>query len=239
MAVPFLHAAARRPAPARPGRSRRAWPGPGGVAAPRCTARTASGMLRSRPGRMRRVGEHGITELLRHHRDGDPGALDRVFDALYRELRGVAAQRLARLRPGGTLTPTALVHEAWMRLAGAHALELRDRGHFFAVAARAMRHVLLDAARARGTDKRGGGALAVTLTANLAADAPALEMLDIERALVELEAIDPQLSELVELRFFSGMSVEDVAGLRGVSERTVFRQWQQARAFLQVQLGEA
>lgn len=188
---------------------------------------------------MRRVGEHGITELLQHHRDGDRDALDRVFDALYRDLRGVAAQRLARLRPGGTLTPTALVHEAWMRLAGAHALELRDRGHFFACAARAMRHVLLDAARARGTDKRGGGALPVTLTANLAADAPALDMLDIERALVELEAIDPQLSELVELRFFSGMSVEDVAQLRDVSERTVFRQWQQARAFLQVQLGEA
>ena len=184
------------------------------------------------------MGEHGITELLQHYRDGDPAAFDRVFDLLYRDLRGIAAQRLARLHPGGTLTPTALVHEAWLRLSGAHSLGLRDRGHFFACAARAMRHVLLDAARARGADKRGGGALPVTLTANAAADAPALDILDLERAMVELEAIDPPLCELVELRFFSGMSVEDIAQLRGVSDRTVFRQWQQARAFLQVQLAE-
>jgi RNA polymerase sigma factor (TIGR02999 family) len=209
------------------------------LTAPICTVRIASGILPARPERTHRVGEHGITELLQQHREGDPAALNRVFDALYRDLRGVAAQRLARLPPGGTLTPTALVHEAWMRLAGAQSLDLHDRGHFFACAARAMRHVLLDAARARGAEKRGGGALPVTLTSNVAADAAPLEMLDLERVLVELEAIDPQLGELVELRFFSGMSVEDIAQLRGVSDRTVFRQWQQARAFLQVQLGES
>lgn len=196
-------------------------------------------MLRPGPAWTQRVDEHGITEWLQQHREGDPVALGQLFDALYRELRGLASRRVARLRPGGTLTPTALVHEAWIRLDGAKSLPLRDRGHFFACAARAMRHVLLDAARARGTDKRGGAALAVTLTANLAAEAPALEVLDVDRALVELEAVDPQLGELVELRFFSGMSVEDVAELRGVSERTVFRQWQQARAFLQVQLGQS
>ena len=206
--------------------------------APPWALRRRCAKLASTRRRGRSVGEQAITALLQAHRSGDAAALDRVFDALYRDLRGVAAQRLSRLRPGGTLTPTALVHEAWMRLAGAEALDLRDRGHFFACAARAMRHVLLDAARARGADKRGGGALPVTLTENLADDAPALEMLDLERALVELEAIDPKLCELVELRFFSGMSVEDIALLRGLSERTVFRQWQQARALLQVQLGE-
>jgi RNA polymerase sigma factor (TIGR02999 family) len=182
------------------------------------------------------MGDQPITELLHAHRAGDSAALDQVFDVLYRELRGVAAQRLARLRPGGTLTPTALVHEAWLRLSGSGSLQLRDRGHFLACAARAMRMVLLDAARSRHAEKRGGGATPITLTGNLAAESAPMEMLDIERALVELEAVDPALCELVELRFFSGMSVEEVAALRGVSERTVFRQWQQARAFLQVQL---
>ena len=195
-----------------------------------------AGKLGPGPRRDGRMGEQAIVEMLQAHRAGDPSALDRLFDALYRELRGVAAQRLMRLRPGATLTPTVLVHEAWLRLSGAATLELRDRGHFLACAARAMRHVLLDAARARGTGKRGGGAVAITLGDHLAAEAPGLDMLDVDRALVELEAVDAELSQLVELRFFSGMTIEEVAALRGVSERTVFRQWQQARAFLQVQL---
>ena len=182
------------------------------------------------------MGEEAIVDMLHAHCAGDAAALGRLFDALYRDLRTVAAQRLLRLRPGATLTPTALVHEAWLRLCGAEALDLRDRGHFLACAARAMRHVLLDAARARGAGKRGAGALQITLSDSLVAAAPALDMLDVERALVELEAIDAGLSRLVELRFFSGMSVEEVAALHGVSERTVFRQWQQARAFLQVRL---
>ncbi|HSJ95960.1 MAG TPA: ECF-type sigma factor [Myxococcota bacterium] len=180
--------------------------------------------------------EHAITQLLHAHRDGDAAALGRIFDALYAELRVVARHRLARLPPGATLSPTALVHESWLRLSGNPALDLRDRGHFMACAARAMRHALIDAARAHGADKRGGGALPITLTANLAADAAPLDVLDLERALLELEALDPGLCELVELRFFSGLSVEEVAALRGVTARTVFRQWQQARAFLQVTL---
>lgn len=183
--------------------------------------------------------ESAITSLLQEHRGGDASAMGRVFEALYAELRGLAAQRVARLRPGGTLTPTALVNEAWLRLVSASSLECNDRGHFLACAARAMRHVLLDAARARGAGKRGSGALAITLTDNLVAAAqplPGLDLLDVERALVALEAVDPALAQLVELRFFSGMSIEEVAVLRGVSARTVFRHWEQARAFLQVQL---
>jgi len=194
--------------------------------------------LAARRRRDRSVGEQGITALLQAHRGGDASALDAVFDMLYRELRGLAAQRLARWRPGATLTPTVLVHEAWLRLAGASALAFNDRGHFLACAARAMRHVLLDAARARGAGKRGSGALAITLTDNIAASTP-LDVLDVERALVELEALDPALGELVELRFFAGLSVEDVAALRGVTARTVYRHWEQARAFLQVQLEDA
>lgn len=181
------------------------------------------------------MAEQPITALLQQHKAGDASALDRVFQALYRELRALAAQRAARLRPGATLTPTALVSEAWLRLVGAAGLDFNDRGHFLACAARAMRHVLLDAARARGAGKRGSGAIAITLTDNVAATSE-LDLLDIERALVELEALDPKLGELVELRFFAGMSIDEVAALRGVSARTVFRHWEQARAFLQVQL---
>ncbi len=161
--------------------------------------------------------------------------MDAVFQTLYRELRGLAAQRVARIRPGATLTPTVLVHEAWLRLNGASALEFNDRGHFLACAARAMRHVLLDAARAHHAGRRGGGSLAITLTENVAASAP-LDVLDVERALVELESVDPALGELVELRYFAGLSVEEIATLRGLTPRTVFRHWEQARAFLQVML---
>lgn len=178
-----------------------------------------------------------ITQLLQQCNAGDRSALDRVFDLLYRELRRLAGQRVAQAGGAQTLTPTGLVHEAYLKLARASSLSLENRGHFLACAARAMRLVLTDLARQRGADKRGGEATRVALHENLAESAgPGIDVLDLERALDALDAVDPALRELAELRYFSGLSVEEIAALRGVTDRTVFRQWQQARAFLQLQL---
>lgn len=184
------------------------------------------------------MADEDITRLLQAAGNGDRGALDRVFDLLYAELRRIAGQRIGS-QGGATLTPTGLVHEAYLKLARAEALPLENRGHFLACAARAMRQVLGDLARRHFAEKRGGDATRITLHENLAEPGSEIDLLDLERALDALDAVDPALRELAELRYFSGLSVEEVAALRGVTERTVFRQWQQARAFLQVQLGPA
>lgn len=176
-----------------------------------------------------------ITQLLQHARNGDRASLDRVFEALYPELR-----RAAQWRSQGasaTLSPTALVNELYLRLCRAEGLDLVDRGHFLACAARAMRGLMVDAARAGSAVKRGGGEQAVTLTVNLAAEvAEPIDLLDLNRALDRLEALDPSLRELVELRFFAGLELNELAELRGVSVRTLQRAWTRASAFLATQL---
>lgn len=178
--------------------------------------------------------EGEITRLLAELRGGDRAALNRLFPLVYEELRGRARRELRRRSPGETLNTTALVHEVYLKLADASPLALEDRRHFFALAARAMRQIVVDHARRALAQKRGGGARAVTL------DAPELgvqpvqpaELLALDRALSELGELDERLARTVELRFFAGLSVEETAEAMDVSPRTVKRDWRKARAFL-------
>lgn len=183
------------------------------------------------------VGE--ITELLEAARSGDGRALDAVFAKVYPTLRTLAASRLRSATGESTLSPTALVNEAYLKLIGANSLDLSDRHHFFACAARAMRHILIDAARARTSQKRGGAMAPVTLTLD-GGEAEAIaesDLLDIDAALDRLDEINPDLRELVELRVFAGLTLEQLAESRGRSLRSINRDWQRARALLMAQLG--
>jgi len=174
-----------------------------------------------------------ITVLLRQVADGDRDALRSVFDIVYPELRRIAAARLARLRPGETVTPTVLVHEAFVRLIGTRELRLQDRRHFFACVARAMRLILVDDARRRSSQKRDAEPAALELAAELTPGRlPDDWLLDLDRALDELAAFNQRAREVVDLRFFVGLTAEEVAELLGASLATVNRDWQRARAFL-------
>jgi RNA polymerase sigma factor (TIGR02999 family) len=176
-----------------------------------------------------------ITALLALARGGERAGLDRVFELLYPQLRELAQSRFANGER--TLSPTALVHESWLRLARNQALSLTDRHHFLACAARAMRAVAVDHLRSRLADKRGGGVAAVTLGAALEQGAAAdIDLLALDAALDALDAVDPAQRELVELHFFGGVELQEIAQLRGVNEKTVRRHWQRARAFLHAQL---
>lgn len=174
-----------------------------------------------------------ITTLLAAAGAGDRGASDRLFEAVYAELRRIARRQRAAAAPSATLSTTALVHEAYLKLSGDARWTVEDRRHFFALAARAMRHVLVDHVRRRGRLKRGGGALALDIEAEeIAAPDRADELVALDEALDRLESVEPELARLVEWRFFAGLSVEEIAELVGVSDRTVKRRWRSARAFL-------
>ena len=175
----------------------------------------------------------GVTALLRAWAQGDEAAGERLFPILYGELRLQARRYMRRERRGHTLQPSGLVHEAYLRLAGAPDLDWHDRAHFFAFAARVMRQVLVDHARRRKAAKREGQHVTFD-----EADAPAapLETLDLENALIELAALDPRQARVVELRFFGGLDVDETAAVLGLSARTVKREWQTARAWLQHRL---
>jgi len=182
-----------------------------------------------------------VTSLLLAHREGDPDAYGRLFPMLYEHLREVAHAQLrreARARAGAhTLSTTALVHEAWFKLAEPGKLALQDRGHFFGAAARAMRQVLVDHARRVGAAKRGAGAAAVELdAANLAVEERADVLLALDEALQRLAAMSPRLAQVVELRFFGGLTEEEVGNVLGVTERTVRRDWVKARAWLHTEI---
>lgn len=182
--------------------------------------------------------EDDVTLELRAWRAGDQAAGERLMDALYRELHGMAKRRLARERAGGTLQTTALVHEAYLRMVDQRRVDWRDRGHFLALAATMMRRVLVDRARARRAGKRGGGEAAVTLTgAEAAGFDPALEVLDVDRALARLAAAYPRPARVVELRFFGGLELAEIVEVLGVSERTIKRDWVFARSWLARELG--
>lgn len=178
-----------------------------------------------------------VTRLLAAARQGDGSAMHRLVPLLYDELRARARRELRRRRPGRTLTTTALVHEAYLKLVGRDA-DFRDRSHFLAVAALAMRHVLVDAARRRVAKKRGGEEVRITFDElrlgqeEPGTEARAVEILAVDRALTSLAALDERLSRLVEMRFFGGLTEEEVAEVMGISERTVRRDWRKARAFL-------
>lgn len=178
-----------------------------------------------------------ITELLVKARGGDPHGVEQIFAAVYPELRRLANSRLSRR--DATLTPTVLVHELFLRMLPGTLATLQDRRHFFAAAAKAMRWIIVDQARRQGADKRGGDAIAVTLTERLHADAPRLEeMLLIDQGLEALERISPRQREVVELRFFAGLEFEEIARLQECSVRTAKREWERARAFLYALLDE-
>ncbi len=181
-----------------------------------------------------------ITQLLAAARSGERAAMDRVFTIVYRELRALARRQLRRGPPGATLRTTALVHEAYLKLARREGVAPQDRIHFFATAARAMRQVLVDHARERQAQKRGGGAEPLVLDESLVgADGEAHDVLALDTALRKLGALDERLAQLVDLRFFVGLSEEEAAELLALSVRTVRRDWRRARAFLHVELAGA
>src|SRR5262245_21656902 len=174
-----------------------------------------------------------VTRLLVAWREGDGQASGELFTVLYKELRALAHAQLRRGRRQESLATTGLVHEAYLKLAHQSHLDLRDRGHFLSLAARAMRQVVVDHARRRAADKRGGAVLLDVLDEQrLAADTPSFDVLALDQALSRLEGLEPRLSRIVEMRFFAGFSVEETASALGLSERTVKRDWHKARAFL-------
>lgn len=175
-----------------------------------------------------------ITRLLAAHRAGDGDAFDRAVARAYDELRVLARRQLRRAAPGHTLETGALVHEAYLRLGADGGLDLASRGHFFAVMARAMRFVVVDHARERGAQKRGGGVQRVTLE-DVAAGAagPAELVLAVHQAVEMLDSFAPRLARIVECRYFAGLADEEIAEALGVSARTVQRDWLRARAWLQ------
>jgi RNA polymerase sigma-70 factor (ECF subfamily) len=186
------------------------------------------------------TGETGnVTRLLRQLRSGDKDAGAKLIAAVYGELRRLAARSMRRERPGHTLQPTALVHETFLRLVGEGDVEWQDRAHFFGVAARLMREILVDYARKHGAAKRNGG-LRIPLDDSLIISAGRIEeVLAVDQILGRLEELDPRQSRIVELRFFAGLNVEEIAEVMEISTPTVKREWRSAKAWLHSQLSEA
>ena len=178
-----------------------------------------------------------LTELLRGW-DGSAGApSERLLALVYPELKRIAQQQLRRERRGHTLQATALVHEAWLRLVGQTRVSWRERDQFFAVASTVMRRVLVDYARARLAAKRLHEPVSLTAAAAVGGDAAAYEVLDLDRALERLANLYPRPARVVELRYFGGMDLAEIAGLLGVTDRTIKRDWSFARAWLARELG--
>jgi RNA polymerase sigma factor (TIGR02999 family) len=173
-----------------------------------------------------------VTELLRAWHDRQPGALERLVPAVHAELRRIAGASLAHERPNHTLQPTALVHEAYLRLVNQRSLHFQDRTHFFAVAARLMRRILVDHARRRLAARRDA-ALTVPLSPATPARAAAMiDLLALNQAMDRLAEIDPRQSDIVELRYFGGLSVEETGKVLGLSPATVKREWRTAKLWL-------
>jgi RNA polymerase sigma factor (TIGR02999 family) len=179
-----------------------------------------------------------VTELLRAWSEGDDGALQHLLPIVEAELRRLARGYMRRERRGHTLQVTALVNEAFLRLTSARQLQWQDRAHFLGIAARLMRRVLVDHARARGYQKRGGDVRRVTLDETvLVSSGPALELLALDRALEVLAAADPRKGRVVEMRFFGGLTVEETAEVLHVSPDTVKRDWRLAKLWLLREMG--
>ena len=176
---------------------------------------------------------HEITRLLEDWGRGDEAAFARLLPLVHPELRRIARRQMGGERAGHTLQATALVNEAYLRLAGRDNFEWQGRAHFYAVCAQVMRHVLVDYARRHTRDKRGGGAVQVSLDeAALVAEGRADDFVALDEALCALEEVDPQKGKIVALRYFAGLTVEETAEVLGVSPTTVRREWRRARAWL-------
>lgn len=191
------------------------------------------------------MGSHDVplTQLLQLVAQGERGALDKVFSALYPDLRRIAHARLRSQGGVAHLETTALVHESFVRLVEAAELVLADRKHFFTYAAKTMRNIIIEFAREHLAQRRGGGQVPFRLDTSLANQLPAADggdasLIAINDALSALEALDPALAQVVEMRYFAGYSEVEIAELTGSSERTVRRQWDKARAFLLATLQE-
>jgi len=180
---------------------------------------------------------NGVTELLHRWNQGDREAMDRLMPIVYDELRRLAAGYLKAERPGHTLQPTALVHEAYLRLVRQDRVEWQNRAHFFGIAARMMRRVLVDHARRRQAEKRDSGGFRLTIQVGYVLEVPRdPELLELYQALGRLERLDADQARVVELRFFGGLTVEETATVLGISTATVKREWRTAKAFLRTEI---
>ena len=183
--------------------------------------------------------ENEVSALLQAAQAGDREAPARLLPVVYSELRRLAQDRLAQLPPGQTLQPTALVHEAYLRLLGKEDVQFESRRHFFFAAARAMRDILVERARAKAGPRHGGERQRVELTEAIAfVEPPPGEVLALHEALEQLEQEDALKARIVDLRYFTGMSMKETANVLGLSERTLARHWRFTRAWLKTRLGE-
>ena len=174
-----------------------------------------------------------VTRILTAIEQGDAKAADKLLPLVYEELRRLAARKMSQESPGQTLQPTALVHEAYIRLVGSEAQNWNSRTHFFAAAAEAMRRILIENARRKQRLKRGGGQQEVDLDdAELAIKAPSEDLIALDEALAKLAVEDPTKAELVKLRYFAGLSIDQAAEVLGISRATAVRHWSFARAWL-------
>jgi RNA polymerase sigma factor (TIGR02999 family) len=184
-----------------------------------------------------RIRQPEVTQLLHHVERGDPAATAKLLPIVYDELRLIAEQHFRRQSPNHTLQPTALVHEAFLKLVDQTQAQWNDRAHFFAVAATAMRHILVNHALAKQAEKRGGKRKRVELSdAGAAVAAQDLDMVALDEALKKLATVDERKHKVVELRFFAGLSVDEVAAVLKVSTTTVESDWRAARAWLNLEL---
>jgi RNA polymerase sigma-70 factor (ECF subfamily) len=180
-----------------------------------------------------------VTQMLLSLEQGDGSAAKLLFPVVYDDLRALASRYLNDERKGHTLQPTALVHEAYMRLVDQTRVDWQGRTHFFAVGAQAMRRILVDHARKRKAARRGGGLQRITLDEQMAVEwQREQDILDLDDALIRLAQLDPQQAQMVELRFFSGLKVNEVAEVLGMSKRSVEREWTMARAWLRRELSQ-
>lgn len=177
-----------------------------------------------------------MTVLLSAVRAGQPGAVDALVALTYKEIHDLAHQRLRRNAAITLLDTTSLVHECYLRLVQLGELKVADRTHFIAYAARAMRSIVIDLARQRQADRRGGGATDLTVDTSIAEREDTDEVIRIDEALAELSTVDPRLAGVVELKYFGGLTHDEIAQVLGVNERTVRRDWEKARLFLHREL---
>ena len=177
-----------------------------------------------------------VTRLLRAWRHGDRSALESLIPLVYADLHRMAERRLRGERPGHTLQPTAIVHEAYLRLVGGEGEDWQNRAHFFAAAARSMRRILVDHARAREAKKRGGGGNRYLLDTTVLVEPRAVDLIAVDDALEKLAALDAEQGRVVELRFFAGLTEGETADALGISPATVHRKWLSAKAYLHREL---